>query len=359
MSREKVRVAVVGLNFGLHFAEIYKAHPDVELVGICDSNEVRLREVGERLQIQARHLDFAEVLADSRYNAVHICTPFTTHAPLCVKAMESGKHCASAVPMGITLDELRLVTETQKRTRLNYMMMETGIYGREYLYAKELYRKGELGRLQLLKGVHSQDLEGLANAWMGFPPMLYITHPILPLLDLAATRVAKVHCLGSGTMREALVKNYGNPYPDAVAIFRLAGTNAVIEITRTSFETGTYGGEGFGIYGSEASFMAFDGCTLTRLAPLEPGKKRAYPNIEKNVHAPSRGDLLPSELRHFAEGGHGGSHPYLVHEFVSSIAEGRPPYIDAVKAANWCAPGICANDSMKKDGEGVVVPRFE
>ncbi|MGD0094391.1 MAG: Gfo/Idh/MocA family oxidoreductase [Planctomycetota bacterium] len=355
---KKVRIAVVGLNFGSCFASIYQAHPDVELVGLCDSNEERLREAGDRLRVQSRHADLAEVLAGDQYNAVHICTPFTTHAPLCIRVMKAGKHCASAVPMGMTLEELRSVAAAQKGARVNYMMMETGIYHHVYLYAKELYRNGALGRIQLLRGTHSQDLEGLGDVWMGFPPMLYITHAISPLLDIADTRATKVHCLGSGTMREELVKNYGNPYPAATALFRLAGTSATIEITRTAFEIAPYGGEGFGVYGSDGSFMAFQGCWMNRMSPLVPGKSRGCQE-EKNIHPPYRGDLLPQEIRAFAEGGHGESHAHLVHEFVRSIAESRPPYIDARRAANWCAPGICANESMLQEGEGVVVPVIE
>jgi hypothetical protein len=43
-------------------------------------------------------------------------------------------------------------------------------------------------------------------------------------------------------------------------------------------------------------------------------------------------------------GGHHGSHPDLVHEFVRSIMERRAPAIDAVTAANWTAAGICAHE---------------
>lgn len=57
-------------------------------------------------------------------------------------------------------------------------------------------------------------------------------------------------------------------------------------------------------------------------------------------------------------GGHGGSHPHLVHEFVSSIVEGRKPTIDAVTAANWTASGICAHESAMRGGDAVEVPEF-
>ncbi|MAT06970.1 MAG: hypothetical protein CL424_18205, partial [Acidimicrobiaceae bacterium] len=55
---------------------------------------------------------------------------------------------------------------------------------------------------------------------------------------------------------------------------------------------------------------------------------------------------------------HGGSHPHLVHEFVSAITEGRPPAIDAVVGARWTAPGIVAHQSALAGGEALSVPEF-
>jgi hypothetical protein len=58
-------------------------------------------------------------------------------------------------------------------------------------------------------------------------------------------------------------------------------------------------------------------------------------------------------------GGHSGSHPHMVHEFVMSIVEQRKPWIDEITAANWTAAGICAHESAMRGGEKVEIPRFE
>ena len=55
---------------------------------------------------------------------------------------------------------------------------------------------------------------------------------------------------------------------------------------------------------------------------------------------------------------HGGSHPFLVDEFVPSIVEGRTPLIDAARSAAWTAPGICAHQSALAGGVEVEVPDF-
>ncbi len=51
------------------------------------------------------------------------------------------------------------------------MMMETVVYAREFLFMKELYDKGELGKVQFLHATHQQDMDGWPGYWPGLPPM--------------------------------------------------------------------------------------------------------------------------------------------------------------------------------------------
>ena len=55
---------------------------------------------------------------------------------------------------------------------------------------------------------------------------------------------------------------------------------------------------------------------------------------------------------------HSGSHPFLVHEFISAVVEDRPAAIDGPTAAAWTAPGICAHESALRGGERVAVPDY-
>ncbi len=48
------------------------------------------------------------------------------------------------------------IVELVKQTGLKYMMMETVLYTREFLFMKDMYDKGELGKLQFLKASHQQ-----------------------------------------------------------------------------------------------------------------------------------------------------------------------------------------------------------
>ena len=65
-----------------------------------------------------------------------------------------------------------------------------------------------------------------------------------------------------------------------------------------------------------------------------------------------------ASLKEGRGGGHHGSHPHLVHEFVMSIIEERKPWIDEHLGGNITAAGICAHESAMRDGELVMVPEF-
>jgi predicted dehydrogenase len=162
-------IAVIGLGFGEAFLPLYQAHPDVGALAIVDPDAERLRAIGDRYGIADRYPDIDGVLADPRWDAVHIVTPVATHAELAVRALRAGKHCACAVPMAADLEGIDSVLEAQAASGKRYMMMETSVYGREFRHVERLHRDGRLGVLTAYRGVHIQDLDGFPRYWQGFP----------------------------------------------------------------------------------------------------------------------------------------------------------------------------------------------
>ncbi|RPJ41106.1 MAG: gfo/Idh/MocA family oxidoreductase, partial [Chloroflexi bacterium] len=336
----------------------------------------RLNKTGERFNIARRYRDLEEVLALPDIDAVHLVSGIPEHEQQAVAALKAGKHCACTVPMATTLAGLRAIIAAQRESGKNYMMMETAVYTRPFLYAQELARQGQFGPIQFLRGAHYQDMEAWPPYWDGLPPMWYATHAVSPLLAIANTRAVKVHCFGSGVMRAQLSEQYNNPYPVETAIFQLEQPGLSAEVTRTLFHCARPYMESFVIYGENACYewqMEDEDPLLFQMEPVQPGRVR--PVITTRPAPPDRTGLLPEPIRKYTRrfvyssehthlsfeqgGGHHGSHPYLVHEFLSSILESRKPWIDAVTAANWTAAGICAHESALNGGAEVEVPDFQ
>ena len=344
-------------------------------VAICDSDPERLESVAGIFDVRETFADVEEVIASPDFNAVHLNTGIPDHAKQTLSVLESGKHCACAVPMATAIEDLRAIVDVERRTGLNYMMMETSVYTRPFLHASDLLDKGEFGRVQFLRGAHYQDMEGWPPYWAGLPPMWYATHAISPLLALSKSRAVRVHGFGSGEMREELRRPYDNPFPIETAIFQLESPGLSVEVTRSLFDCARPYMESFTVYGENACYewqMEDEHPLLFRMSPVIPGRPRSA--TAERAEPPDRADRLPAPLRRFTQtfllgtdekhlsveqgGGHHGSHPHLVHEFVSSILERRKPAIDGVTGANWTAAGICAHESAMKNGEEVVVPGF-
>src|SRR5687767_9785184 len=139
MSNKKINIAIIGLGFGAEFIPIYKKHPNANLVAICQRTKSKLDEIGNAFNIEKRFTDYDELLKDPDIHAVHINTPIPDHATQSIKALKAGKHVACTVPMATTVEECRQIVSLAKKKKLTYMMMETVVYAREFLFMKELF----------------------------------------------------------------------------------------------------------------------------------------------------------------------------------------------------------------------------
>ncbi|MDX2284582.1 MAG: Gfo/Idh/MocA family oxidoreductase [Bacteroidia bacterium] len=368
MPASPLNVAIIGLGFGAEFIPIYQQHPQARLAAICQRNRSKLDAVGDAFGVEKRYTSYAELLRDPEIDAVHINTPIPDHAAQSIAALKAGKHVACTVPMATTVEECMEIVRLVRETGLTYMMMETVIYSREFLFVKELYEKGELGRLQFLRASHQQEMAGWPGYWEGLPPMYYATHCVGPVLALPGKEAEYVSCFGSGRIDEALIPRYGSPFAVETCHLKLRDSDLSAEITRSLFNTARQYRESFDVYGSKRSFE----WTLIEHEPciIHTGEQ------PERVTVPDYAHLLPPEIQHFTTGGvydadsnqhlsfiqgagHGGSHPHLVHAFVTALAEGRDPYPNARQSANITCVGILAHASAMAGGKLMPLPDFQ
>lgn len=363
-----VNVAMVGLGFGAEFIPIYQSHPHAVVAAICRRNEAELNKVGDALGIEKRYTNFDDVLSDPEIDFVHINSPIPDHAWMSLKALDAGKHVMCTVPMATTIDECRQIVEKVRATGLKYMMAETVVYSREFLFIKEMYDKGELGKVQYMQASHPQDMDGWPDYWERMIPMHYATHVVSPVLGLIDGRAEQVSCYGSGTVRDDIAEKSGNKFAVESCQIKIANSDVAAHIWRFLYDTARQYRESFDVYGTKRSFE----WTLTEGQPhVLHTAKQPEPEIAQPVEVPDYAHLLPEPIQKFTQtiedadhlsfvqgGGHGGSHPHLVHEFVSALIEDRQPRPDAVTSANWTCVGICAHESALKGGEIVKLPEF-
>lgn len=361
---------MVGLGFGAEFIPIYDAHPNANIIAICRRNEAELNKSGDQFGIEKRYTSYDDVLADSDIDFVHINSPIPDHAWMSLKALDAGKHVMCTVPMATTIEECQQIVEKVKETGLKYMMAETVVYSREYLFIKEMYDRGELGDIQHLAASHPQDMDGWPSYWEEMIPMHYATHVVSPCLGLVDGLAEYVSCFGSGKVRDDIARKSGNSFAVESAHIKVKDSDLTAHIWRCLYDVARQYRESFDVYGTKKSFE----WTLVENEPhVIHTAKKPEPEIAEKVEVPDYAHLLPEPIQKFtlpAEihdadhlsfiqgGGHGGSHPHMVNEFVNALLEDRDPRPNAVTSANWTCVGICAHESATKGGAIINLPEF-
>ena len=361
-------VAIIGLGFGAEFIPIYQEHPQANMYALCRRHEAELQKMGDHFGIEKRYTRYEDVLADPDVDFVHINSPIPDHAWMSMEALKAGKHVMCTVPMATTIDECEQIVDLVAKTGLKYMMAETVVYSREFLFIKQLYENGELGKIQYLQASHPQDMEGWPEYWERMIPMHYATHVVSPVLGLVDGRAEYVSCFGSGTINEALAAKSGNSFAVESCHIKIKDSDIAAHIWRFLFDTARQYRESFDVYGTKKSF---EWALVEGEEHVIHTAKKPEPEIPSRVSVPDFAHLLPAEIRKFTQAihdaehlsfiqgaGHGGSHPHLAHEFVSALVEDRDPWPNAVTSANWTCVGICAHQSAEKGGELVRLPEF-
>ena len=163
-----VRVGFVGVGHqgSAHVRNLLRIE-GVEIRAICDIVEAKVARAQKWVRDagQARpagysrgDTDFKRMCEREDLDLVYTATPWEWHTPVCVAAMQAGKHAATEVPAAVTIDECWQLVETSEKTGLHCVMMENCCYGRSELMVLNMVRKGLLGELLHAEGGYLHDL---------------------------------------------------------------------------------------------------------------------------------------------------------------------------------------------------------
>ena len=168
-----VSVGLVGLGmFGSGFADLFKRHPLVDRVGLCDTESERVQAFAARADWRDKFnpRDAYASLDDicrADFDALVIITQHWLHAPQCLQALESGKHVCSAVPIITIPDGLEILDWCDKlvhavrRTGRHYMLGETTYYRPETMYCRRRAAEGAFGAYTYSEGEYFHAFDSL------------------------------------------------------------------------------------------------------------------------------------------------------------------------------------------------------
>jgi predicted dehydrogenase len=115
-------MAVVGLGMGAGHVEGYQKDGRAEVVALCDVDQKRLAEAGEKFGVAALFTDAQKMLRAVELDGVSIATPNKYHAPLTVAALRRGIHVLCEKPMAMNARQAQQMLVEAKRARRNLMI---------------------------------------------------------------------------------------------------------------------------------------------------------------------------------------------------------------------------------------------
>lgn len=345
VSDRKVRVGIVGYGvcrFGAAFG--FQDHPNVEIVAVSDLLPDRCAGLAKACRCEKTYPSLEEMVKDDNIEAIFVATDAPSHARHCIEVMKHGKHVACAVPSTFgSLEEAEELYKVVKETGLNYMLFETSAFHDAAYAMRVLFDAGHFGRMLYTEGEYYHYMDVPIDSYkgwrIGLPPQYYPTHSNAYHTCVTGESFTEVSCMGIPSSIEHLKPEnniYKNPFGTEIALFRTSGGG--MSRMAVSWDTPGYHGEMGRVRGEKGSMIntAFQG--VADISGIELRK----PPLPKSVDP----------------GGHGGSHGYLMNEFVHSILENRQPLVDIAWGLNMTVSGIVAHQSAMKDGELLKIPQY-
>lgn len=348
VSDRKIKVGLAGhglCKFAVQFG--FQDHPNVEVVAVTDLIPERCEEMAEMAHCDKKYPSCEEMLEDPEIEAVYIATDAPSHFRLSMMALERGKHVACAVPAVFgSIDDAYALYNKVKETGLTYMMFETSMFHEDLHKARILYENGILGKITYAEGEYFHYMVpplDSYNGWrVGLPPQYYPTHANAYYIGVTNGTFTEVSCVGVKSIHPTMLGDdnvYNNPFGTEIALYKTS--DGGIARMGMSWDTPGFGCEAgrvrgqYGVvqgeYGADGREKDISGLDLTR---------------------PAIPDMV-------VEGYHGGSHGYLMNEFVTAILENRKPLVDVAMALNMVVPGIVAHESALRNGEWMKIPQFK
>jgi len=378
-----VSIGIVGAGggFAQSFLPLFKAHPLVTRLAFADVDPGRLRDVAAKYEVVETYPSL-DALCDTDLDALFIITQPWLHAPQAMQALRAGKHVYSAVPTGVSVEEIAQLVRTVNESGRIYMLGETSYYYPSAIYCRERHAKGDFGHLVYAEAEYFHDWDhGLypiakrrgGEQWLrhaGKPPMFYPTHSVGFVVSVTGARMT--HVSGHGVVDHvddgiyvAEANEYRNVFSNETALFKMSdGSSTRINEFRRIGHPGAVRMSLFGTQGSfEQSVAGTSWLTKDRKATESLTDLLAASGVTTEngtyaglscVHAVSR---LPKEFAGQASG-HAGSHQFLVEDFVQACATGVHPPIDVWQAARYCVPGLIAHQSAVQGGALLEIPDF-
>jgi predicted dehydrogenase len=143
-----IKLGVIGCGYwGPNLIRTFHNNAEVDLVAISDRDPARLEKVGALYPHAGRIRDPKDLIADSSIDAVVVATPVSSHFPLGMAVLESGKHLFLEKPMASSSEECKRLIEVAEAKDRVIMVGHTFLFSPPVRKVRSLIDGGDLGEV--------------------------------------------------------------------------------------------------------------------------------------------------------------------------------------------------------------------
>lgn len=368
---DEISIGIAGLGHrGRLWAERLQRVGGYRIVALCDPIEA-LHEAARAAVTDATDLrsyvDYDELLADARVDAVAMCVRSRDQGEMAARALDAGKHVTADVPAAHRLEDCWRIVLAAERTGHLYHLAEHGRYWGFIEHWTEIVADGRLGRVTYGEGQYIgfygtdqffQDPETgrffsadevaehpeARPTWLQeMPPIHYLPHELSPLLKVLDDRIIDVVGMGTSPPSDAHPQILR---PDIQVALMKTEKDAVLRVAA---------GFAHPIPQRDRHWyqlMGTEGCLEWRRSQDAPARVWLADSGHDEWQDTDWGFErrgLPGEVEADLQ-----AHA----EFRDALLHGRPRDLEMYAAMDTAAPAILAADSIATGGQPQSAPDF-
>lgn len=382
-----VRIGFVGLGgMGTNHIRNLLRIEGVQIKAVCDIVPEKVERVKRMVKSAGQpeptgydkgEWDFKRMCETEDLDLVYTATPWEWHVPVCVSAMENGKHAATEVPAAVTIEECWQLVETAEKYKKHCVMMENCCYNRTELMMLNMVRKGLLGELihaecgylhDLREVKFSKDGEGLWRRAHSIKRNgnLYPTHGLGPVAQyMNINRGDQFEYLVSVSSKSRGLQEYQKRLPENdprrkeeyvlgdvnISIIKTYAGCTITVVHDTNLPR-PYSRINM-VQGTKGLIMDYP----PRIYVEGLNSKEEFEPLEK--YAEQWEHPLWKALGESAKGaGHGGMDFIEDYRLIECLRKGLPTDMNVYDAASWSAVSELSERSVAKRGEPQDFPDF-
>ena len=393
-----LRIGFVGVgDRGSYHLDAALGIEGVVVPAICDIKDVYLyrakRWVEEAGQPSPNlygktDTDFVRMCEQEDLDVVICATSWEWHAPVCLAAMNNGKHAVSEVPIVLTLDQAWELVETSEKTgKWATLALEQALIESDYAMALlNMIRQGVFGNIIHCVGGYVHDLRMVKfnpeeEPWrlqhsVDRNGNLYPDHPMNRLITMMDINHGDrldylVSMSSNATMLNEYAEDYfGKEHPYAKQPMKQGDVNVTLlrtvkgKMITLNFDTNTPHPRGiYRVQGTKGVFLSARGVGshiyIDGVSPESHEWEDAEKWMEEYQHPLVKNYDPPA--RKAAIRGHGGQGmqtPLTWHMLVQALRANKAPFFDVYDSVTSSAVSPLTEISVAENGKPVQFPDF-